>query len=258
VRALLGQDAEKGHAPFEKARGSLEELYRLGARYLYIQGGEPFTWHDGTRTLADVVSAAREIGFFHVAVCTNGTFPLDVEPDSFSVSLEGRRAAHDRLRPGSFDRVMANIEAGSHPNIFINTTFGRVNAGELAPLASIVASSGKLRGMLVNFHIPYPGVEHLALTMREREELAHEAIRLKRQGYPILNTFGGLVALARNDWKRPLDASVITDCETFYSCCRARGKDSICRECGYAVWVELSRIMEWDFVSALENLRQLH
>lgn len=82
-----------GHVPFEQVMDSLQGLHQMGARYLYIQGGEPFTWRDGDRTLADVVDAARRVGFFHVAVCTNGTFPLDARPDSFSVSLEGDAAA---------------------------------------------------------------------------------------------------------------------------------------------------------------------
>jgi MoaA/NifB/PqqE/SkfB family radical SAM enzyme len=247
----------KGHSPFGEVRRGLEILHSAGARLLYIQGGEPFSWSDGSRTLGDVVDTAREVGFFHIVVCTNGTYALETNPDSFSVSLEGRREAHERIRPGSFDRIMTNVEASSHPGIFVNTTFCRENVGELEPLASMVASSRSLRGLLINFHIPYPGVEHLALTPRERETIALKAVSLKRDGYPILNSFSGLRALARNDWKRPLDASIITDCDRLYSCCRARGQDSICRECGYAVWAELSRILDWDFIAAFENLRTL-
>jgi hypothetical protein len=126
---------------------------------------------------------------------------------------------------------------------------------ELAPLASFVRSSGNIKGMFVNFHIPYPGIEHLALESNEREKIARDAIRLKLEGYPILNTVNGLGALANNDWPRPLDLSIITDCCDLYSCCRARGNDNICRECGYAVWAELSRLYKWDFPAIFELLR---
>ncbi len=247
-----------GHVPFEQVRETLHTLYGMGARYLYIQGGEPFTWQDGNRRLDCIVEEAKQVGFFHVAVCTNGTFPLEAAPDSFSVSLEGRPGSHDLIRSGSFESVAANLEASSHANIFANVTLNKHNCGDLSFLASFVMSSTKLRGMLVNFHIPYPGVEHLALTMPQRSALAQEAVELKRRGYPILNTYSGLRALGRNDWKRPLDLSVVRDCRTFYSCCRARGNDKICRECGYAGWAELAQVFAWDIGSVIDVLRKLH
>jgi MoaA/NifB/PqqE/SkfB family radical SAM enzyme len=230
----------------------------MGARYLYIQGGEPFAWQDGKKRLDQVVDKAKQIGFFHVAVCTNGTFPLEAEPDSFSVSLEGRPASHDLIRNDSFDRVTANIEASSHSNIFANVTFNKHNRDDMDFLAAFVASSRNLRGMLVNFHIPYPSVEHLALTMQERADLAQQAIELKKHGYPILNTYGGLQALKRNDWKRPLDFSVVSDCHTFYSCCRARGNEQICKECGYAGWVEIAQVFKCNVRSVFDVLKKLH
>ena len=247
-----------GHAPLDRVQRSLEKLHAMGARYLYIQGGEPFTWRDGEHTLADVVRAARTAGFFHVAVCTNGTFPLAADPDSFSVSLEGLPASHDLIRSGSYEAVMANIRASRHRNIFANATFNRENAGDLATLTGLVASCEQLRGLVVNFHIPYPGVEQLALSMPRRADLANEAIRLKRRGLPILNSYAGLRALARNDWRRPLDLSVVTDCRDFYSCCRARGNERICRECGYAGWAELALVLRWNAASVLDMLRKLH
>ncbi|MBN1910493.1 MAG: radical SAM protein [Pirellulales bacterium] len=85
----------QGHVPFEQVQATLRTLYTMGARYLYIQGGEPFTWQDGSRRLDWIVKEAKQRGFFHVAVCTNGTFPLEAAPDSFSVSLEGRPGSHN-------------------------------------------------------------------------------------------------------------------------------------------------------------------
>ncbi len=247
-----------GHAPLELVLRSLRTLYAMGARYLYIQGGEPFAWQDGSRRLDHVVAEAKGIGFFHVAVCTNGTFPLDADPDSFSVSLDGRPGSHDSIRGGSFERVIANVETSRHPYIFANVTFNRQNRDDLAFLADFAAASRRLRGILVNFHIPYPGVEHLALSMVERARLAEQATELKRRGYPIMNSYGGLRALGRNNWRRPLDLSVVTDCRTFYSCCRARGNDRICRECGYAGWAELAQVFACDLRSILAVLGKLH
>jgi MoaA/NifB/PqqE/SkfB family radical SAM enzyme len=246
----------RGHAPYTKVDMALHRLYALGARYLYLQGGEPCTWRDGNYTLRDVVHKAKEIGFFHVAICTNGTFPLDAAPDSYSISVEGSAIAHDTIRSGSYAKVTANIEASSHPYIFVNATFNKKNCGELETIAQWVAASPRIRGVLVNFHIPYPGVEHLSLAHDERERIAQQAMQLKRSGYPILNTCGGLRAMARNDWKRPLDLSVVTDCDAYYSCCRARGQEQVCRECGYAGWVELSLVLDWNWRSVWETVKK--
>lgn len=247
----------RGHAPWGKVLAALERLHSMGARYLYLQGGEPFTWADGRRRLADVVEAARAEGFFHVSVCTNGTFPLDAAPDSFSVSLEGRRESHDAIRCGSYARVLANIEAARHRKVFLNTTFNRLNAGDLDHLAGLVRSSPSLYGLLVNFHIPYPGVEGLALGPEERAALARRAAALKREDYPILNTFAGLRALETNDWKRPLPISVVTDCESYFACCRARGQGEVCSRCGYGLWAEASRVLDWDVRAVWDALPRL-
>lgn len=248
----------QGHVPFTRVREALRRLYGLGARYLYIQGGEAFTWQDGNLRLGDVVRAAREQGFFHVNVCTNGTFPLAAEPDSFSVSLEGRPAAHDRLRSGSFARALENISASRHARIFLNATFNKENAGELEYLARLAREHPSLTGLMVNFHIPYPGVESLTLPQAERRRLCAQALELKRQGLPILNTFSGLAALARNDWKRPIGLSIVTDCHNDFNCCRARGLDSVCRDCGYAMWAEAARVLAWDPEVLWAALRRLH
>ncbi|MEI8191792.1 MAG: radical SAM protein, partial [candidate division NC10 bacterium] len=93
----------RGHVPFVRILDALRRLRSMGVRYLYFQGGEAFTWSEGALRLRDVVAAAKAMGFFHVAVATNGTFPLDGDPDSFSVSLEGGPEAHGRIRGETYD-----------------------------------------------------------------------------------------------------------------------------------------------------------
>ncbi|MBI5210824.1 MAG: radical SAM protein [Elusimicrobia bacterium] len=248
----------RGHAPFPMVRRALERLHAMGARYLYIQGGEAFLWEDGPLRLADVVLQARRQGFFHVAVCTNGTFPLEAEADSFSVSLEGRRETHDRIRCGSFERVMANLAAGRGRHVFLNATFNRENVGDLEYLARLAAQRPYLRGLLVNFHIPYPGVEGLSLSQEDRRRVSLRAMELKRGGLPIMNSFGGLRALAANDWRRPIGLSVVTDCRETYNCCRARGMEEVCRGCGYGLWAEAARVLAWDPEVMWAAWRRLH
>src|SRR3972149_10370792 len=58
----------RGHYPMEKIEEALRHFYRLGVRFMYLQGGEIMTWRDGDRDVNDVIRQARGIGFFRVLV----------------------------------------------------------------------------------------------------------------------------------------------------------------------------------------------
>ena len=64
--------------PYEQIRREMELLYHMGVRILFFCGGETFLWHDGARTVRDLVVEAKKMGFLLVNVVTNGTFPIDL------------------------------------------------------------------------------------------------------------------------------------------------------------------------------------
>lgn len=249
----------KGPATFEAIVHTMEVFFKKGVRYLYIQGGEPFTWQSEGHSLSDIVDSAKEIGFFHVAICTNGTFSLDPRPDTYWVSLDGLGKIHDSIRGGdTFKAVCENTHCTDHPNICANITINKENASSLEEILCFTTEESHFKGVMVNFHIPYPGVEHLLLDEGLRLEIAEQAIQLKRKGLNVLNSVSGLQALGRNTWPRPLRLSLVSDCESEYCCCRAYGRDEICRHCGYAVWAELSRILRPNLFECLSLIKQLH
>jgi hypothetical protein len=143
-------------------------------------------------------------------------------------------------------------------NVCVNATINTMNADDLLPLVEFVARLPGVKGLMVNFHIPLPGVESLTLSSQERARVCEEAIALKRRGLPILNTVTGLRALARNDWPRPIPYSVVTDCRQTWNCCRANGNPNICDRCGYAVWAELSLWRRFRYYETAGLLRKLH
>lgn len=246
-----------GHQPFEAVVRVLEDFHARGVRYLYVQGGEPYTWRDGARDLRHVVRAAREIGFFHAAVCTNGTFPLAAPADTHWVSLDGMQTSHNAIR-GGFDRVMANVAAAHGKHVCANLTLNTINVGDLRAVAELVASLRNVKGIMVNFHIPLPGVEALALDAEARARACEEAVELKDRGLPILNSRTGLAALARNRWRRPMPYSMVSDCRDTWRCCRANGRPDVCAQCGYAVWAELALWRRPRLGEIWELLKWLH
>ena len=184
---------------------------------------------------------------------------MEPTPDTYWVSLDGIGSTHDNIRGNqAFNTLQRNIQGTDHPNVCANITINKENASCLEELVRFVAEESHFRGVMVNFHIPYPGVENLLLEDELRLHVAEQAITLKRKGFPLLNTISGLRALGRNTWPRPLRLSLVSDCENEYICCRANGQDSICTHCGYALWAELSRIVRPNLFESLSLLRKVH
>ena len=104
--------------PYEQIRREMELLYHMGVRILFFCGGETFLWHDGARTVRDLVVEAKKMGFLLVNVVTNGTFPIDLpEADLILLSLDGDRARHNAIRGDTYDTIMEHVEHATSDNI---------------------------------------------------------------------------------------------------------------------------------------------
>jgi sulfatase maturation enzyme AslB (radical SAM superfamily) len=148
--------------------------------------------------------------------------------------LDGPKETHDLIRgEGTFDKLMANLAKTTHPNIFANMTIMKPNLGKIRETVEFVAKNDRIRGIMLNFITPPP--YDIALTLDEKKEVIALALRLKKEGYPILNTtkalkdmliedFGGLC----QDW---VSVFVLPDC-SHYGGCPMKGTES-CKKCGF-------------------------
>ena len=77
-------------------------------------GGETTLWQDGATTLDDLITEAKDLGFFSVQVVTNGTQRTNIPgADLVFLSLDGTEATHDRsARLSTLFHVGEEIEAG--------------------------------------------------------------------------------------------------------------------------------------------------
>ncbi len=226
--------------PFDRAVATLDRLQEAGVRLLIFEGGEPFLWRDGDRGLEDLVVEAKR-RFLRVGVTTNGTFPLEGSADILWVSIDGLQETHDRLRgPGVFERAVAHIEASSHPRIYANVTISRANVDEVPDLVRFLA--GRVRGITVQFYYPYPESEDLWLPRERRRAVLDELIRLKRAGYPLLDSVTALERLKDNTWRcHPwLIASADPDGTVTQGCYLLNRAEVACARCGFAAHVEMS------------------
>ncbi len=231
---------KKGSLSFPQAISSLKTLHEWGVRIIIIEGGEPFLWKDGDHRLSDIVAEARKL-FFCVGVTTNGTFPIEIDSDIVWVSIDGMKETHNRIRGRSFETIMANIKASSHPRVYAHITINSVNREEIPELVEFLAP--RVKGITIQFHYPYDGVdEDLFLPFDQRRALLDDLIRLKRRGLPLADSYACLEALKDNRWKcRPwMIASVDPNAKLTKGCyVKDRGRIS-CERCGFSAHTEIS------------------
>ncbi len=244
----------RGHYSFAKIEQFMQHFYNIGVRILYLQGGEIMTWQDGNKNASDVIRRAHEIGFFRVAAVTNGTLGLPTEADLIWVSLDGSEPVHDAIRgAGTFAKVMQNLQSSQHKRINLNMTINRLNAGEVEAVASIAKQLSSVHGVSFNFHTPYPGVEDIALSLKERAVVIDRILNLKRLGLPVLNSEAGLKALKENTWRRPVPIIQLVEQDRIFECCWGREQPGVCEKCGYGIIAELSQFLNGNITSVLHS-----
>jgi MoaA/NifB/PqqE/SkfB family radical SAM enzyme len=227
---------------WDTVRRALDSLAEMGTRIVVFEGGEPFLWEDRGRTLDDALGYAKGL-FTRVAVTTNGTFPLRGPADILWVSLDGRKEIHDRLRSGSFDRVMKNLRETRHPRVLVHITVHRENRRELEPLLAMLREIPSVRGVTLQFFYPYgQGEAPLSMTRAERRETVEEIIGLKEQGFPILNDAGRLRAMAAGSWRCHDDILVNVDPDgAITQGCYVKSRGEVrCQDCGFTPVAEAS------------------
>ncbi len=228
---------------FEETIAAINSFYNEGGRTLYIEGGEPFIWHDGQFNLDDIVDYSHKVGFFTTIIYTNGTIPLKTSADTVFVSIDGLQKTHDFLRGKTFDRIIKNIQESTHPSLYINYTINNYNKAEIQDFCEYVNGIDQIQGIFFYFHTPYYGYDDLYIEADERNEILTRMLNFKKN-YKILNSRAGIKSAIRNDWKRPLDICYIYEQGKIYKCCRTPGNPELCQNCGYLSYAEIHQTLK--------------
>jgi MoaA/NifB/PqqE/SkfB family radical SAM enzyme len=236
-------DREAEDLSFEEATTILDSFYKEGGRTFYLQGGEPFIWHDGQHNVEDIVEYAHEKGFLAAIIYTNGTIPIETSADTVFVSLDGLQKTHDYLRGETFNTIMENICNSQHRSIFINFTINNYNKNGIENFCQRIDKITRIRGTFFYFHTPYYGYDDLYIGPAERNEILRKLLTLKRK-YKILNSRAGLKSALNNDWDRPLAICRVYEKGGVFACCRYPGDPELCRNCGYLSYAEVDQTLK--------------
>lgn len=232
----------------------MQEAWKRGFRELYFSGGEPTLWRDGEHTLTDAIQAARQIGFFHVHIYTNGLNGVDYPADLVWVSMDGLPEQFKKRRGDHFEAVERAVRSGNPPKIAIIYVIDSQTAdGVEAFLEWVQASRLLVVGVMFYFQTPYYGYDQLFLTKEQRAPIIDRLLKAIKKGLPVLNSRAGLLALRSGDWPRRLPVSRVLDVDGESICCRA--PDETCVDCGYAACTELTEFQKLRLSAVLRMMR---
>ncbi len=179
----------------------LDEAWAAGMRAYYLFGGEPLVRRD----IGTIVDHARDRGYL-TTMNTNGSLLAAKAPsltglDFAFVSLDYFDSYHDiiRGRPGSFDEVVRGIDrirevAGT--KVTLVTTISRLNLDAMEPMARLARDLG----VTISYNSVEPTLDfgltnseaspnfRLGLTRAELQGFYETLLRLKQDGYPLLET----------------------------------------------------------------------
>jgi MoaA/NifB/PqqE/SkfB family radical SAM enzyme len=244
------------HFTFEKAKRTLEEAYARGHRTMYVTGGEPMLWRDGTYKLDDILAYARKLGFFYFWVYTNGMQPLTISDCTYCITFDGPREIHEQSRPGTYDQILENTRAAASKRVFASMMISRHNCQFVGEYVREVAATGLFRGVWFHLFTGTPEQRsEWGLSAKQRIAVLGTLWQHKQNGYPVMLPRPAYKAWRSNTWPRPLMQVEMCTPAGFWRCCRDVGSPAVCEECGYAACVELSQLFGWKPAALLQAMR---
>ncbi len=245
---------------YEQIEQELRYCYSLGSRFVDFEGGEPFLWSDEKgRDVNDLCDLAHSLGFFSCTITTNAQKPFPASrADSIWVSMDGVGEYHDRIRgKGAFERLEKNVSECSHKALSANMAINALNVESVGKAIEYVKASPYFQKISLNFHTPFEGTEHLALSMEERARVIDLIIDYKKKGFPIMNSYTGLKYMKHLKFKKVcwMTNFIFTDGTRCAEC--AGSLTGACKRCGFCMAGEERAVMNLapDTIMAGMNLR---
>lgn len=235
----------------------LQRCRKLGARFVDFEGGEPFLWRDGEKTIDDLCVLAKKIGFFSTTITTNAQIPFDSpNSDLIWVSVDGVGKYHDAIRgEGAFEKLKKNVAASKHRFLNANMAINRLNYESVDDVVKFVWEHPRFKMLSVNFHTPFPGTEYMALDWDKRCEIIDKLLAWKKKGAPLMNTTRGIRGLKDMTFeKRCWIANFVSIDGVFHSQCEG-AEQGICEKCGFGMATEMEGVFKLSPETILAGLK---
>ena len=242
--------------PYDQIKKEMRQLYDMGVRILFFCGGETFLWRDGQKTLKDLVTEAKEMGFLIVNVVTNGTYPIDLpEADLILLSLDGDREHHNAVRGDTYDTIMENIKNATSDNICFYMAVNQINKSVIRDVCLTARDTKNVRAVSFNFHTPYPDTRQLALSKEEKKECCDVITQMMKENVPVFNLKSAFPYLINNSFPTPCHQCLVIENGKISVCGRCIDVEGLCDECGYFFVAEYTLLFRGNIKIIFEMLR---
>lgn len=242
--------------PYERIKTDMKNLYHNGIRILFFCGGETFLWTDEGKTLADLVSEAKNMGFLIVNVVTNGTFPIDLpEADLILVSIDGGMEKHNYIRGDTYETIINNIQNSKTSNICFYMAINKYNKSDISIVCETAKKEPNVKAASFNFHTPYPGTEELSLTIRQKQDCCDEITKCIKNGAPVFNLVTAFPYIINNNFDTPCNQCVVIENGIESVCGRCIDILELCSKCGYFFVAEYSLVFKGNVPVVIDMLK---
>jgi radical SAM family uncharacterized protein len=189
----------------EKEKAILKQIYDSGACGIAFEGGEPLLRND----LGNILAFSRSLPL-HTSLITNGTL-LEPRIDEIApyingviyVSLDGLEKTHDTIRGvnGCFKKAIKGIIASKEKvSVTINSTITTENLYEIDDMVKLAKELDI--GISVAVAYDYCNADASAPTANEIAQIANKLIKMKKKGYPLVNSIDYFRVMAKEkNWK---------------------------------------------------------
>jgi len=188
------------NSSLEQEKRILKRVYDSGVVGIAFEGGEPLLRQD----LVDILAFSRSLPL-HTSIITNGTL-LESRIEEIApyingvvyVSLDGLKKTHDAIRgvDGSFSKAVRGINAAKEKvSVTINTTIMAENVDEIESLVELAKELGARISVAVAHE--YCNVNASSAATDQTSKIAHRLIKMKREGYPLVNSIGYFKVIAK-------------------------------------------------------------
>ena len=213
---------------------------KIGCMLLIIEGGEPLLRND----LNDIIKFAKDEGMM-VSVITNGTMNFsDINADIFWVSIDGVDEIYRKVRGVNFNTVFSNVKKARKigKKVISLTSISELNKDYIPQIVKTL--NPHVDGIWFNFIYPYHGV-NIAMGIEERIEVAKKIMKMKMQGYNIINSYSFLRSVGKKKRCYPfLTLNASPDGKLFHGCTVEQLEKCHPEKCDMGCYGEMSRAIE--------------
>lgn len=242
--------------PYGQIRKEMQRLYDMGIRILFFCGGETLLWKDWDRTLRDLVTEAKAMGFLIVNIVTNGTHPIDLpEADLILLSLDGDKKSHNEIRGDTYDRIMENVRNATADNICFYMAINQINKEHIRDVCRTAMDEKNVRAVSFNFHTPYPDTKDLALSREEKAKCCAVIEQMMKEGAPVFNLKNAFPYIIENTFPTPCHQCVVIENGRLSTCGRCIDVPGLCEKCGYFFVAEYTLLFSGNPKIIVEMLR---